>query len=1174
MNTQLQHYPGLPPLRLASRAKQEYAGACPFCGGTHRSDRFRVWPEQNRYWCRQCNAHGWLDTFNKDRKPAIQPIPTRKTAPTQAAPKPNPAHKTFYRQLYGEVALWAHANLFDECNPEPYTYLRTRGLSDATIGATLLGYTLHDPEALPAYLHNQCPELIRYAEAAGVLTMRNGTLQTHPNLRGTLVLPYIAGREIVDLRTRSFPGKGYRSLTGSYTERGADRPFGWDVTEKCQTIILTEGEFKALAVTQAYQAGHLSAPAIAQPGLSYLHADWPHLLKERGVETVILAYDSQPRPNKEGMPQLSPEEVWSIRHGYTLSDAGLRVRVLRLPLADQADKADLDAFLLTHSSNVLDALITIAPSLQEYHASLPRTLLKNAKLPLANSYPIHQTKPHRLANTPAHAIGQQDSHTSISMARAEIPQIVEQHITHGEGFLCLAHQPGVGKGHGTTEGLRTWQANAPSTERIGWTALRKNQHQDQEGLNLLALHGRNELNCPLYRKAHILQSKGYPVQQALCKQRCPHLSTCEYLSQFKTNRDKFAAQPLLLSTTWWKHNAIMVLDEFDVTQLTHTVELDLFDLREMREHGTNDLHARTILTWLETIMFEHGETTLSGISLLHALKAHAPNQNIHTTLSAAEQALPSEEEHAKLRGLPKDAGIHEFEQLPPGYLPTIVRQLAREMRMMFSGQLFTSRIQVKNHKLSLFLRHEHLITQLARPEQPKCVLDATITPSLYQAIFPDTPITVIQPDIPIPCTVRQVIRSNWAKSTLHGDRLTDWYETISAQIREDRPTLVVCTQEHEADLSHELTKRGHHNCIVQHYRALRGSNAYRGYDVILTQIYNPNMEAIINQGRSLFADDATPLDERMTLIDRTLQARDGTCWNVQVPTFADSRLAALLEHHREAEMVQCALRGRPFDHPESQITLLFNLPLPGLPPTTIISGKVKPNSNAGRQAASLDKLVLSGKNLLAAGQTCLNADSLAHAAEISVVTVRKHWNALAQALGMITSTETIQPPKGRSYRRMVLVIPEAAPSASECEKSIDHAHNKDSIMCVIYAPDPDHADEPIDEPDSLPLPDRIDIPDGEPTLHCTLVADYKPRRLLAPLVRSLRQAQGANRSHHPLPEPVEGSTCDACSHIVCRILHPQCGQPPLDTHRYGRNATESPERSEILHMFGSQPRPP
>jgi len=38
------------------RACDEYAGACPVCGG---HDRFRVWPgPPGHYWCRQCRASG------------------------------------------------------------------------------------------------------------------------------------------------------------------------------------------------------------------------------------------------------------------------------------------------------------------------------------------------------------------------------------------------------------------------------------------------------------------------------------------------------------------------------------------------------------------------------------------------------------------------------------------------------------------------------------------------------------------------------------------------------------------------------------------------------------------------------------------------------------------------------------------------------------------------------------------------------------------------------------------------------------------------------------------------------------------------------------------------------------------------------------------------------------
>lgn len=47
---------------LRGRGTELY-GPCPGCGGT---DRFRVWPETGRYWCRQCNRSGDAIQFLRD----------------------------------------------------------------------------------------------------------------------------------------------------------------------------------------------------------------------------------------------------------------------------------------------------------------------------------------------------------------------------------------------------------------------------------------------------------------------------------------------------------------------------------------------------------------------------------------------------------------------------------------------------------------------------------------------------------------------------------------------------------------------------------------------------------------------------------------------------------------------------------------------------------------------------------------------------------------------------------------------------------------------------------------------------------------------------------------------------------------------------------------------------
>lgn len=51
--------------RQATTNGGEYAGACFFCGG---NDRFRVWPETGRYWCRGCGKAGDSIQYLRERR--------------------------------------------------------------------------------------------------------------------------------------------------------------------------------------------------------------------------------------------------------------------------------------------------------------------------------------------------------------------------------------------------------------------------------------------------------------------------------------------------------------------------------------------------------------------------------------------------------------------------------------------------------------------------------------------------------------------------------------------------------------------------------------------------------------------------------------------------------------------------------------------------------------------------------------------------------------------------------------------------------------------------------------------------------------------------------------------------------------------------------------------------
>ena len=434
-------HPKLPPLRLTSRHQRLYTGPCPFCadGGT---DRFHLWMDADassgrpaeRFWCRVCNTSGLLAQLDQPDRPdrpdpraprAAGSEPGRSSQPRstddhRVVALPHPDAIPAYRQLYAATALWAHAWLLDGCHPEPRAYLHARGLTDATISRYLLGVTLRDPDSLVQHLRATCPDAVSHAEAAGLLvTDATGRVRTHWNLTGRIVFPYIADGEVVDLRTRRYDGgKGYRSL-GPYEPRGARFPFGWDaVTPGTTTVIVTEAEFKALAALQAYHDGKLDAPTIGQPGLTLFRDRWAQALRARGVTEVVLCYDSQPRTVTNGVPLLTPEEQWCLRHGAVCAAAGLQVRVARLPLHPGQEKEEIDTFLLRAGATRFQQLIDQAPLLDDYHRSISSAMLERHQLTVPHRYPLRRPRPTRLSLAEAQqAYGKMDRKLDEGMDR-------------------------------------------------------------------------------------------------------------------------------------------------------------------------------------------------------------------------------------------------------------------------------------------------------------------------------------------------------------------------------------------------------------------------------------------------------------------------------------------------------------------------------------------------------------------------------------------------------------------------------------------------------------------------------------------------------------------------------------------------------------------------------------
>jgi DNA primase len=151
-------------LRLTKKkgaSKEEYCGPCPFCGTGN--DRFLVWPEQDRYWCRACEKGGDAIQYLRDKRgesfkdacdylgvspkdSSLPPLKQPGSVPRIEREKP--------RKTTGPPELWtvksaalveyAEEQLWSEAGIDTVAYLQSRGLTEETIRRHHLGWNPKD----------------------------------------------------------------------------------------------------------------------------------------------------------------------------------------------------------------------------------------------------------------------------------------------------------------------------------------------------------------------------------------------------------------------------------------------------------------------------------------------------------------------------------------------------------------------------------------------------------------------------------------------------------------------------------------------------------------------------------------------------------------------------------------------------------------------------------------------------------------------------------------------------------------------------------------------------------------------------------------------------------------------------------------------------------------------
>jgi DNA primase len=266
--------------KVSSTRGGEYAGPCPFCRDGH--DRFRVQPEQQRWWCRSCSpderwsdAIGYVmrrDNLNFVEACRVLGAPDN-NQPVALVPRPRPA--LVAKSMPTERWCQAAEALVTACETTLWSdrgelvrrwLIEQRGLTEATIRRWRLGWNGAD--------------LRRPRDRWGLAPDGNRTVW----IPGGLVIPWYLDAAIAAIKIRRPRGEPrFVAVVGS-----CQVLYGVETLVDHHVVVLVESELDAMLVEQ--EAGDLVAVVAA--GTARASLDDRAISRLLGQSRILVAYDN------------------------------------------------------------------------------------------------------------------------------------------------------------------------------------------------------------------------------------------------------------------------------------------------------------------------------------------------------------------------------------------------------------------------------------------------------------------------------------------------------------------------------------------------------------------------------------------------------------------------------------------------------------------------------------------------------------------------------------------------------------------------------------------------------------------------------------------------------------------------------------------------------------------
>jgi DNA primase len=313
-------------LIIRQRRDGEYLGRCPVCDC--KDANFNT--DKMVYNCWHCSSRGRILS---DGKYEIKPV----------------EEKIFdipeIRKIYAGLAEKCRTNIPVEVT----NYLtNVRGLTVDTINKFKLGFCSTD-------FYDEYAN--KFAGDAGII------YHDYPILSNRVVIPYTYGDEITDLRGRTVNNvfkyrdntSPYTSLMGSRESRGATYLFNHDIIAKSDSVIITEGEFKAIVAIQ------FGFPVVATPGIAGWSKKWSPLFKDK---EVILAADTDRLTTGTSSPAY-------IMARTLVSDIP-QLKVITFAKNPKQKKVDIDSLIISKGVKSFENAISMALPANEFFAECVR----------------------------------------------------------------------------------------------------------------------------------------------------------------------------------------------------------------------------------------------------------------------------------------------------------------------------------------------------------------------------------------------------------------------------------------------------------------------------------------------------------------------------------------------------------------------------------------------------------------------------------------------------------------------------------------------------------------------------------------------------------------------------------------------------------------------------------